>query len=91
MRLENQNPEAVGDQRKSFMARFLEELKRAAVETLTPTGQQEENEREKDSVDQQEWLKYQLEVLSRAETPRAMQGWDGKRYDTLDEYINRRR
>lgn len=90
MRLDDGVPEKVEDQRKTFMVRFMEELKRAAVETLTPVGQQQENEREKDIED----LNHQFSTQQSAgyyTDPKVgpIRDLRGNVYDSLKDYVNR--
>ena len=77
------------DQRKSFIQRFLEELQRAAVETLTPTGQQRENERERGIEEIRDMQRRRREAGFPDLIRRPITPLSGGTYSTLDEYINR--
>lgn len=90
MRLDKEDYPYVRDQRKHFMARFMEELKRAAVETLTPVGQQDENERERSIEELDEQFRVQRDAGSYTDPkPGPIRDFNGNIYDSLKDYVNR--
>lgn len=80
MRLDKQDYLRTEDQRKGFFGRFIEELQRAAVETLTPVQIQNEHD-------------YQTEVdgimPESGKPPGPIRDFKGNVYDSLKDYVNR--